>query len=70
MFLQITTEDSIMSFIHLAVADTVKDYCDCEFLDSFITNETLLCDIQNSTQAVYRAQIFNFGSISSTQIVS
>ena len=30
----------------------------------------LLCDTQNPTQAVYRAQIFNFGSISSTQIVS
>ena len=30
----------------------------------------LLCDAQNSTQAVYRAQVFNFGSISSTQIVS
>ena len=70
IFLQITTEDSIMSFIHLAVADTVKDYCDCGFLDSFMTNETLLCDTQNPTQAVYRAQILNFGSISSTQIVS
>ena len=30
----------------------------------------LLCDTQNSTQAVYRAQVFNFGSISSAQIVS
>ena len=30
----------------------------------------LLCDTQNPTQAVYRAQVFNFGSISSTQIVS
>ena len=70
MFLQITTEDSIISFIHLAVVDTVKIYCDCGFLDSFIANETLLCDTQNPTQAVYRAQIFNFGSISSTQIVS
>ena len=30
----------------------------------------LLCDAQNPTQAVYRAQVFNFGSISSTQIVS
>ena len=29
----------------------------------------LLCDAQNPTQAVYRAQVFNFGSISSTQIV-
>ena len=29
-----------------------------------------MCDIQNQTQAVYRAQVFNFGSISSTQIVS
>ena len=30
----------------------------------------LLCDTQNPTQALYRAQVFNFGSISSTQIVS
>ena len=30
----------------------------------------LFCDAQNPTQAVYRAQVFNFGSISSTQIVS
>ena len=29
-----------------------------------------MCDTQNPTQAVYRAQVFNFGSISSTQIVS
>ena len=47
------------------------DNCDCGFLDSFITNEMLLCDAQNPTQAVYRAQVFNYGSISSTpQIVS
>ena len=30
----------------------------------------LLCEAQNPTQAVYRAQVFNFGSISSTQIAS
>ena len=70
MFLQISTENSIKSFIRSVVVDTVTDYCDCGFLDSFITNETLLCDTQNPTQAVYRAQVFNFGSISSTQIVS
>ena len=70
MFLQISTENSIKSFIRSVVVDTVKDYCDCGFLDSFITNEILLCDTQNPTQAVYRAQVFNFGSISSTQIVS
>ena len=29
----------------------------------------LLCDAQNPTQAVYRAEVFHFGSISSTQIV-
>ena len=52
------------------MVDTVKDYCDCGFLDSFIANETLLCDTQNPTQAVYRAQVFNYDSISSTQIVS
>ena len=57
-------------FIRSVVVDIVTDYCDCGFLDSFITNETLLCDTQNPTQAVYRAQVFNFGSISSTQIVS
>ena len=68
--LQISTEDSIKSFIRSAVVDTVIDNCDCGFLDSFIAQEMLLCDTQNPTQAVYRAQVFNFGSISSTQIVS
>ena len=70
LFLQISTENSIKSFIRSAVVDTIRDYCECGFLDSFITNETLFCDIQNPIQAVYRAQVFNFGSISSTQIVS
>ena len=70
MFLQISTENSIKSFIRSAVVDTIQDYCKCGFLDSFITNETLFCDIQNPTRVVYRAQVFNFGSISSTQIVS
>ena len=68
--LQISTEDSIKSFIRSAVVDTVIDNCDCGFLDSFIAQEMLLCDTQNPTQAVYRAQVFNFGSIFSTQIVS
>ena len=70
MFLQISTENSIKSFIRSAVVDTIQDYCECGFLDSFITNETLFCDSQNPTQVVYRAKLFNFGSISSTQIVS
>ena len=70
MFLQISTENSIKSFIRSAVVDTIQDYCNCGFLDSFITNETLFCDIQNPIQAVYRGEVFNFGSISSTQIVS
>ena len=70
MFQQVSTKHSIKSFFRSVVADTVTDDCDCGFLDSFITNETLLCDTQNPTQAVYRAQVFNFGSISSTQIVS
>ena len=70
MFLQISTENSIKSFIRSAVVDTIQDYCECGFLDSFITNESLFCDSQNPTQAVYRAKLFNFGSISSTQIVS
>ena len=64
--LQISTEDSIKLFVRSVVVDVVIDNCDCGFLNSFITNEILLCDIQN----VYRAQVFNFGSISSTQIVS
>ena len=68
--LQISTEDSIKSFFRSAVVDVVMENCDCGFLDSFITQEMLLCDAQNPTQAVYRAQVFNFGSISSTQIVS
>ena len=68
--LQISTEDSIKSFIRSAVVDIVIDYCDCGFLDSFISQEMLFCDAQNPTQAVYRAQVFNFGSISSIQIVS
>ena len=70
MSLQNSTENSIKSFIRSAVVDTIQDYCKCGFLDSFITNETLFCDIQSPTQIVYRAQVFNFGSISSTQIVS
>ena len=70
LFLQISTENSIKSFIRSAVVDTIQDYCECGFLDSFITNETLFCDSQNPTQVVYRAKLFNFGSISSTQIVS
>ena len=70
MFLQISTENSIKLFIRSAVVDTVQDYCECRFLDSFITNESLFCDTQNPTQVVYRAKLFNFGSISSTQIVS
>ena len=69
-FLQISTEDSIKLFVRSAVVDVVIDNCDCGFLNSFIANEILLCDTQNPTQAVYRAQVFNFGSISSTQIVS
>ena len=52
------------------MVDTIQDYCECGFLDSFITNETLFCDTQYPTQVVYRAKLFNFGSISSTQIVS
>ena len=68
--IQISIENSIKSFIRSVLVYTVKDYCDCGFLDSFIANETLLCDTQNRTQAVYRAQVFNFDSISSTQIVS
>ena len=68
--LQISIEDSIKSFIRSAIVDVVIDNCDCGFLDSFISQEMLLCDAQNPTQAVYRAQVFNFGSISSTQIVS
>ena len=70
LFLQISTENSIKSFIRSAVVDTIQDYCECGFLDSFITNESLFCDTQNPTQVVYRAKLFNFGSISSTQIVS
>ena len=70
MFLQISTEDSIKSFIRSAVVDNIQDYCECGFLDSFITNESLFCNTQNPTQAVYRAKLFNFGSISSTEIVS
>ena len=68
--MQVTTENSIKSFIRSAVVDTLQEYCECGFLDMFITQEMLLCDTQNPTQAVYRAQVFNFGSISSTQIVS
>ena len=52
------------------MVDTIQDYCECGFLDSFITNETLFCDTQNPTQVVYRAKLFNFGSITSTQLVS
>ena len=70
MFLQISIENSIKSFIRSAVVDTIQDYCECGFLDSFITNESLFCDSQNPIQAVYRAKLFNFGSISSTQLVS
>ena len=68
--MQVATENSIKSFIRSAVVDTLREYCECGFLEIFITQEMLLCDTQYPTQAVYRAQVFNFGSISSTQIVS
>ena len=53
----------------MEVAQVVRDRCQCDFPGSFISQAVLLCDQQQPTQIVYRANIACYGSYSADQLV-
>ena len=67
--MQPSTASSIDSFIRLEVAQVIRERCQCDFQESFISQAVLLCDQQQPTQIVYRAKITSYGSYSSNQLL-
>ena len=66
---QLSTQSSINSLIRMEVAQVVRDYCQCDFQESFISQGVLFCDEQEPTQIVYRANITSYESYSANQLV-
>ena len=66
---QTSTESSIDSLIRMEVAQVIRGSCQCDFQESFISQAVLLCDQQEPTQIVYRANITSYGSYSANQLV-
>ena len=69
IFTQTSTESSIDSFIRMEVAQVVREKCQCDFQESFISQAVLFCDQQEPTQIVYRAIIASYGNYSADQLV-
>ena len=66
---QLSTESSVDSLIRMEVAQVIRDGCRCDFQESFISQGVLVCDQQEPTQIVYRANITSYGSYSADQLV-
>ena len=54
----------------MEVAQVIRDRCQCDFQESFISQAVLLCDHQQPTQIVYRANITSYENYSADQLVS
>ena len=67
--MQASTKSSIDSFIRMEVTQVIRARCECEFQESFIGQAVLLCDQQQPTVIVYRANITSYGNYSSNQLV-
>ena len=68
--MQPSTESSIDSLIRMEVAQVIRERCQCDFQESFISQAVLLCDQQQPTQIVYRANITSYRNYSADQLVS
>ena len=66
---QPSTESSVDSLIRMEVAQVIRDRCQCDFQESFISQAVLLCDQQQPTQIVYRANITSYKNYSADQLV-
>ena len=53
----------------MEVAQVIRDRCQCDFKESFIGQAVLLCDQQQPTITVYRANITSYGNYSSDQLL-
>ena len=53
----------------MEVAQVIRERCQCDFQESFISQAVLLCDQQQPTQIVYRANITSYGNYSADQLV-
>ena len=67
--MQPSTESSIDSLIQMEVTQVIRERCQCDFQESFIGQAMLLCDQQQPTQVLYRANITSYGSYSANQLV-
>ena len=67
--MQLSTQSSIDSLIQMEVAQVIRDKCQCDFQESFISQAVLLCDHQQPTQIVYRANITSYRNYSADQLV-
>ena len=68
-FTQTSIESSVDSFIQMEVAQVVRDSCQCDFQESFISQGVFFCDEQEPTQIVYRANITSYGDYSADQLL-
>ena len=53
----------------MEVTQVIRDGCQCDFQESFISQAVLLCDQQQPTQIVYRANITSFGNYSANHLL-
>ena len=67
--MQASTESFVDSLIRMEVAQVIRDRCQCDFQESFISQAVLLCDQQQPTQIVYRANVISYKSYSADQLV-
>ena len=67
--MQPSTESSIKSVIQMEVAQVIRNECQCDFQERFISQAVILCDQQQPTQIVYRASITSYRSYCSDQLV-
>ena len=63
-------ESFVESLIQKGVAQAIRDRCQCDFHEIFISQAVLLCDQQQPAQIVYRANITSYGNYSTDQLVS
>ena len=66
---QPSTESSVDSLIQMEVAQVIRERCQCDFQESFISQAVLLCDQQQPNQIVYRASITSYENYSADQLV-
>lgn len=66
---QLTMQSYILSLIRSQITQAIRDQCQCEFQERFVSPSILVCDEQELTQIVYRANISSFGTYSTDQLV-